>query len=112
MELFIDTTQNNEIIVALKERDTIINEIRITAPKKQSELLLKSIEDIFAKTGFDIKSIKKIRVENSGGSFTSLRIGVATSNALGYALGIPVIGVKPNRGKIVKALYSRGPDIK
>lgn len=112
MELYIDTTKNSEITIALKSRDIIIDEIKIEAPKKQSELLLESIQKIISQNKFDIKMIKKIRVENSGGSFTSLRIGIATANALGYALGIPVIGVKPNKGNIVKALYSRGPDIK
>jgi hypothetical protein len=37
--------------------------------------------------------IAMIEVVNRGGTFTSLRIGVATANALGYALNIPVIGI-------------------
>ena len=40
------------------------------------------------------ESIKGIIVENKGGSFTALRIGIVTANALGYALGIPVASSK------------------
>ena len=62
--------------------------------------------------------LKKIKVENIGGSFTALRIGITTANALGYALNIPVEGTKTNQTKknklefsVVEPMYEREADI-
>jgi len=37
-----------------------------------------------------LTDLKEIKVKNTGESFTALRIGVITANALAYGLGIPV----------------------
>ena len=64
-------------------------------------------------------ALKKIIVANRGGSFTSLRIGVITANALGYALKIPVLAEWPGPKKakkfagrsLVEPIYDREPEI-
>ena len=62
-------------------------------------------------------AIKKIVVVNVGESFTALRIGVLTANALGYALGIPVISnqgtvaTKLKKFSVVAPIYQREPNI-
>ncbi|MFH0973018.1 MAG: hypothetical protein V1768_03475 [Patescibacteria group bacterium] len=60
----------------------------------QAEKLLPAIDKLLKKNKIKLSDIKKIQVENQGGSFTALRIGVVTANALGYALGIPVEGTQ------------------
>jgi len=40
-----------------------------------------------------LKDIKGIAVVKGPGSFTSLRIGIATANALAYGFGIRVLGI-------------------
>jgi hypothetical protein len=105
MILYIDTTVNDEINLALLNEDccgfkTIKRKI-IKAPRQQSEKLLLSIEKIMAVSKLKLPDIKKIIINNHGGSFTSLRIGVITANALAYALNIPVeSGIL--EGKIIK----------
>jgi tRNA threonylcarbamoyladenosine biosynthesis protein TsaB len=46
------------------------------------------------------KDLAKIQVKTGPGSFTGLRVGVSTANALGFSLGIPVNG-KKNETKLI-----------
>ncbi len=122
MILFIDTTKSHSIEVALKDNFKIIANEKISAPYTQAEKLLPLIDGILKKNNLDFKDIKKVNVRNRGGSFTGLRIGVITANALGYALGVPVEGevrskkleARNESGKkfdIVKPIYDREPNI-
>ena len=90
MIIAIDTTQNDNIYLALKEGNNIISEKNIPARRKQAEVLLIEIDKLLKKNKITKKKLSKIEVANTGGSFTSLRIGVITANALGYGLGIKV----------------------
>lgn len=95
MILYIDTVLNDKILLALLKEKAgsfkIISVKEIKAPRLQSEKLLPSIDALLNKNNFSAKNIKKIIVNNHGGSFTSLRIGVITANALAFALKIPVL---------------------
>ena len=112
MILYINTTNNTDIEVALKEKGQLLCKKVVKTNRDQAEKLLPLVEKILKENKKQLKNIKGIEVKNSGGSFTSLRIGVVTANALGFALNIPVKGEKGKRGKIVQPIYNREPDIK
>jgi len=116
MILYINTTDRDSLAVALIKGRTIFLKEKIAVRNNQSEKLLNSVEKILKKTKINFKDIKKIRVENKGGSFTSLRVGVVTANALGFALNIPVEASsgkakKNNKIIVVEPEYDRGPNI-
>lgn len=117
MILFIDTTIKDSIEIIIKDKNKILAERKIKTRFKETEKLLPLIDTTLKKNDLNLKDIKSIEVNNRGGSFTSLRIGVITANALGYALGIPVEGeVKSNKVKskkfdIVSPIYAREPNI-
>ena len=127
MILYINTVARNEIIIALRSVKTKINiEKKIKADKNRSELLVPAIEAFLKKNKVKLTALKKIIVASYGGSFTSLRIGVITANALAYALRIPVEAepVTDEQGKkismrckkfgaysIVEPIYDREPTI-
>lgn len=128
MILFIDTTQGDDIVIALKKGDRAAARKRVKAKYAQAEKLLPEIDKILARNKLKINNIKKIQVVNAGGgpdaaiktSFTALRIGVVTANALGYSLGTPVEGTVKGREKLKKGLrkfnvvepiYSKEPNI-
>lgn len=58
-----------------------------------SEKIIYCIDELIKKSELDKKDLKSIAVSNGPGSFTGLRIGLATSKALSQALDIPIIPV-------------------
>jgi tRNA threonylcarbamoyladenosine biosynthesis protein TsaB len=119
MTLYINTISSEEIIIALYNNDKLLIEKRINAPRQQSEKLIPAIDKLLKSKKVKLIDLDKIKVENYGGSFTSLRIGVITANALAYALKIPVeANSKINKKNkkfgshsIVEPVYDREPNI-
>ncbi|MDD3301188.1 MAG: tRNA (adenosine(37)-N6)-threonylcarbamoyltransferase complex dimerization subunit type 1 TsaB [Patescibacteria group bacterium] len=99
--LIIDTASATEIILMLRSGEKILAKKKFLAPKKQAEKLLPAIEKLLIKNYFSLKDLSGIEVVNRGGTFTSLRIGVITANALAFALGITVMAID-KEGSIVK----------
>ena len=102
--------------LSLKDQGDILVQKEITVKYDQAEKLLPEIEKMLKKAKIQKGDLEAIEVVNAGGSFTSLRIGVVTANALGYALGIPVIGTSGEKKKskgfsVVQAVYSSEPNI-
>jgi hypothetical protein len=70
--------------------------------RASGEKLLLAIDEIIKEAKIKLTDLKKIEVENKGGSFTSLRVGVTVANALGFALGILVEGKDLGSYKVIK----------
>ncbi|MBU4375528.1 hypothetical protein KKH38_03440 [Patescibacteria group bacterium] len=126
MTLYIDTTQGHNIEIVVKKGENRLAKKKFSAKYRQAEKLLPEIKKILDKNNLELSNIEKIQVVNKGTdktSFTALRIGVVTANALGYALGVPVIGcrmsdvgcrkvaVKKKRFNIVEPIYCKEPNI-
>lgn len=119
MILYLDTvTDTKKIKVAILKDSFVLAKKNILAYKNQAEKLLPLIDKILKDNELKLSDIKKIKVNNRGGSFTSLRIGVVTANALAFALNIPVEGeygegsdFKKNKLNIAIAEYNLDPNI-
>jgi tRNA threonylcarbamoyladenosine biosynthesis protein TsaB len=119
MILHIDTTTPDEIIISLEKDNKFLAIKKIKAPRTQAEKLLPAIDKLLKSQKIKISRLQKIIVANFGGSFTSLRIGVITANALAYALNIPVEAAEKNQKNIkkfsgysiVEPRYDREPNI-
>lgn len=80
--------------LALVDRDGRVVEHAVEGPpKRQSELLPGAIEAMLARHGVKLSELDGFVVGLGPGSFTGLRIGVATVKGLAYALEKPVVGV-------------------
>lgn len=116
MTLTIDTSNADLMMISLELAEKKYLK-KIKSTKQQSEKLLISIESLLEKYNFSFKDLKKIKVESEGNSFTSLRIGVLTANALAYALKIPVEALNNNPnlkfpgGYTVAPKYQSEPNI-
>jgi len=119
LTLYINTAAADELIIALRDGVKILAQKKIKAPRLQGEKLVPAISALLKAQKVKLNSLAKIVVANRGGSFTSLRIGVITANALAYALGIPVLAEKSGAGSrkkfgyhsLVEPVYDRAPDI-
>jgi len=95
----------------------VIDKQEFRAKYEQAEKLLPSIDKLLKNNNFKLSDIKLIKVNDKGESFSALRIGIATANALGFAFGIPVTNLKgeseeiSNKFSLVKPKYSKKPNI-
>lgn len=90
MKLIIDTTDSHYIYLTLSKADKVMAKKKIEAFRKQGEKLLIGIDKFLKAKNVELKELTEVGVVNGAGSFSSLRIGIATANALAYALGIKV----------------------
>lgn len=90
MELYIDTRQ--ETYLALRtEKGGIIDDFNDATNFNQSELLLKSIDELLKKNHLELKDLSRICVQTGAGSYTGIRVGLTTANFLALSLNIPVL---------------------
>ncbi len=52
-----------------------------------------AVDRVLRETGTELAALCAIGVDVGPGSFTGVRIGVATANAFGFALNLPVVAV-------------------
>jgi len=116
MKLLIDTTDKETATIKLFEGKKVLANKTFFAFRKQAEKLLPEIARLIRRAKRTASGIKRIEIVNHGGSFTSLRIGVTTANALAYGLGAALAGTagktkKAGKISIVEPEYDREPDI-
>lgn len=116
MILFIDTTRNDIVELRLETERQVHAKKTFAAPRTQAEKLLPEIERLLKRKVTTWREIEKIRIASAGGSFTSLRIGVVTANALAYALGKGIEDetggrIKSSGIELVEPHYDQAPQI-
>lgn len=120
MMLFLDTSVPEYIKMALVGQKIINTSFK---SHSASENLIPEIAKFLKKMKVTFKNINKIGVVVGPGHFSRVRTGVATANALGYALNLPVVGIKQGvaenltevaskKGeRFVNVFYDRAPNI-
>ena len=79
--------------IALVEEDTLLAQTQLRVEKTHSQNLWRAIRFLLAETGWDLEQIDLWAVSTGPGSFTGVRIGMATVKGLAWATQKPVIGV-------------------
>jgi tRNA threonylcarbamoyladenosine biosynthesis protein TsaB len=90
--LGIDTSTMTGGVALLKE-DQLIGESVLNIRTTHSERLLPALEQLLTAGELEVKQVDLLSIVTGPGSFTGLRIGVATAKGLSYALGIRAVGV-------------------
>ena len=92
LTLAIDTA-TKVCTVALCQGQELLAEYTINMGMTHSEGLLPQLEQLLQRTGVEKKEIGLVAVSMGPGSFTGLRIGLATAEAMAYAWGCCLHGV-------------------
>ncbi len=90
--LTIDTSTNLGSIGILEDTE-LIAQMDLNLPTTHNQRLIKGIETLLEWTKIKLNSVELLTVVHGPGSFTGLRIGVATAKGLAYALDKPLIGI-------------------
>lgn len=80
----------------------------VATDRGQAEMLVPMIADMVAESGMTLGDMTCIAVTRGPGSFTGVRIGLATARSLGLALNIPVIGLSTL--DVIAQSYPEGKD--
>ena len=78
---------------AIVQKDKLVAEINMQLKLPQSEVLLGHVQDVLKIAHMDKSDLTGVAISIGPGSFTGLRIGLATAKMLSYALSIPVVAV-------------------
>ena len=79
--------------IAVLEDDKLICEYSINTKKTHSQKLMPMIENMLKLSDIEVKDIDAIGICVGPGSFTGLRISMATAKAISHVNNIPIIGV-------------------
>lgn len=90
--LCIDTS-SKICAVAILDNDKLVKKIELNNGLTHSEALMPIIKDIFEETNLTLKDINLLICDIGPGSFTGIRIGIATVKAFSDSFNIPIIGV-------------------
>jgi tRNA threonylcarbamoyladenosine biosynthesis protein TsaB len=90
--LAIDTSGSTQS-VALLQGDELRQEDRSPLNSSHTETLLPTLGDLLQRESWSLKDVGLLAVTVGPGSFTGLRIGLATAKGLSRAHGIPTVGV-------------------
>ncbi len=100
-------TDKPEAELYLYDEDRLADSFKWQAHRKLSDTLLTQIERLLQKNQLTLQSLSGIVVYSGPGSFTGLRIGITTANALAYSLNIPCTGASGDQWlSVAKALLN------
>jgi tRNA threonylcarbamoyladenosine biosynthesis protein TsaB len=90
--LAIDTAGPACAVAIVRDGEALARSSEVIG-RGHAERLMPMIEEALSKAGIAFKDLERIAVTTGPGSFTGVRVGVATARGLSLALGIPAIGI-------------------
>ncbi len=78
--------------IALGDGELLMAEIAVDAGRSHLELLLPSIDHLLDANGVRLADVKAIVTGTGPGTFSGLRVGIATARALAQTLEVPLAG--------------------
>lgn len=93
MKILAVDTSSKICAVAILEDNKVIDEIKLDNGKTHSENLMPIIKEILDKNNLTLKDMNLIAVSVGPGSFTGIRIGIATIKPMAEVYNLPVASI-------------------
>ncbi len=116
MNLYLSAPDGEQVIIRLEKEGEVIDRAEFKALHEQAERFLPAIDDLLQKNKLSLDDISLITVNNTGTSFSALRLVISIANTLAYAKNIPLKGKKGKvlnfaNHELVKPIYHKKPNI-
>lgn len=95
--------------VAISRGETLLGEVLVNVKSTHTDRLLLTVRQLLADVGLSVADLDAFGVVVGPGSFTGLRVGVATVKGLALATGLPVFGVSSLRAVAMQVPFPRHP---
>jgi tRNA threonylcarbamoyladenosine biosynthesis protein TsaB len=92
MILALDTSTMNGSL-ALAREEELLCEINFKVPRSYSNVLVPVIDELLKAYQLRLNDLNALVIGLGPGSFTALRVGLATVKGLAYSSGLPVVGI-------------------
>jgi tRNA threonylcarbamoyladenosine biosynthesis protein TsaB len=79
--------------VAVVQDDEVLGEVRLTAPDSHSTSVLGGVELLLRSLALQLSELDGLALAIGPGSFTGLRVGIATVQGLSLGTGQPIAGI-------------------
>ncbi|MBM7635251.1 tRNA (adenosine(37)-N6)-threonylcarbamoyltransferase complex dimerization subunit type 1 TsaB [Streptococcus saliviloxodontae] len=93
MNILAFDTSSQALAIALYRDEVLLGELTINVKKNHSISLMPSIDYLVSTCDLTPQDLNRIVVAEGPGSYTGLRMAVATAKTLAYALKIDLVGV-------------------
>jgi tRNA threonylcarbamoyladenosine biosynthesis protein TsaB len=93
MHLLAIDTATNSGGVALSRNSEVIGLTMVKAPLRYSDTIIQTIDFLLQQLCIELREIDCLCVASGPGSFTGLRIGIATAKGMCQALSRPAVGI-------------------
>ncbi|HFR3691424.1 TPA: tRNA (adenosine(37)-N6)-threonylcarbamoyltransferase complex dimerization subunit type 1 TsaB [Streptococcus suis] len=107
MKILALDSSNQALSVALVEDGRLLAETLLAIKKNHSISLMPTVDFLVAQVGWTPKDLERIVVAQGPGSYTGLRVAVATAKTLAYTLQIDLVGVSSLQSLVPASLSGR-----
>lgn len=90
--------------IALHQAGVLLGKYELYLEKSHSSMLTAMIDQLMQNTDKAVNDLQAVAVSKGPGSYTGLRIGLATAKGLCFGLNIPLIGVNTLQGLLQQVL--------
>lgn len=103
MILLLDTATRRPVVGLATDDGNLLAERTWESRHRHGEELLARLDEVLAQAGGHKQDLTGVVVGTGPGSFTGLRIGLATAKTIAYGMGIPIVGVSSTRALALAA---------
>ncbi|MBP2623767.1 tRNA (adenosine(37)-N6)-threonylcarbamoyltransferase complex dimerization subunit type 1 TsaB [Streptococcus oricebi] len=97
MKILAFDTSNKALSLAITEDDQVLGKVTLNIKKNHSVSLMPSLDFLMQSLDLKPEDLDRIVVAEGPGSYTGLRVAVATAKTLAYSLKIDLVGVSSLR---------------